>query len=181
MQQRAAGRQRVGRGAGWRGDDQSVGALVGHKTAIDFDPQFDHARSGPPVDHHIVHRGGAEDAAAVANHLGLHHPAPVFVIFAAQHGLERRLEILEGDVGDEAQAALVDADQRHTELGQLPSYAQHGAVAPDHQCQVAMRTDAGHIEHRVLRQAGVAGRVFFQRDIATLSVQKVCNFFQGRA
>ena len=75
---------------------------------------------------------------AVAHHLRVHQAAVVFLVLAAQHGGQRGLVVVERDVGDEAQPALVDADQRHAVARQLAADAQHGAVAADHQAEIAL-------------------------------------------
>ena len=52
-------------------------------------------------------------------------------------GGERLGEPVEGDVGDEAEPALVDADQRRAVAGELAGDAEHGAVAAEHDRDVA--------------------------------------------
>ena len=141
VQQGPACRQGIRRRAGGRGDDQTVGPLIGHEVPVDFDPQFHHARGGAAVDHHVVHRERIKYAVAVAHDPGVHQAAVVFLVLAAQHGRERGLVVLEWNVGDEAQASLVDADERHAVVRQLAADAQHGAVAADHQPQVALGAD----------------------------------------
>jgi len=87
--------------------------LVGDETAIHLHPQLHHARGAAPVDHHIVHGQGLEHAFIAPHHAGFDQRAAVFFVAAFQHGLQRGLEVLiQRDVGDKAQAPLVDADQR---------------------------------------------------------------------
>ena len=78
----------------------------------------------------------------------------VFLVLAAQHGLERGAVLVQRNVGDEAQAALVDADQRHAVARELPADAQHGAVAAHHQAQVALRADGRNVQGGVPCDAG---------------------------
>ena len=78
--------------------------------------------------------------------------------------------VFKSNVGDEAQAPLVDADQRYAKFGQLAANAQHGAVTAHHQRQVTLRTNGRHIQNRVLCQSGAAGCVFFNRHIAALGI-----------
>jgi hypothetical protein len=56
VQDRPAGRQRIGGRAGGRGDDQAVGAHVGDELVADVDAQFDHAGGGAAADDHVVER-----------------------------------------------------------------------------------------------------------------------------
>ena len=90
----------------------------------------------------------------------MHQAAAVFGKFALQHGCQGALVIFQRNVGNKPQAALVDANQRHTKARQLPANAQHRAVATHYQPHVALRTDAVHIQYRVVVNAGVAGSVF---------------------
>ena len=88
MQQGAARRQGVGRGAGGCGDDQAVCALVRHEMAVHLDPQFHHARGASAIDDYVVHGKGIEDAAPVPHDPGMYQAAVVFLVLAAQHGGE---------------------------------------------------------------------------------------------
>ena len=64
------------------------------------------------------------------------HPGSAFfVVSPLQHGAAHGLIALQRDVGDEAQAALVDADQGHPMGGQSPANAQLGAVPPNKTCE----------------------------------------------
>ena len=63
VQDRPAGRQRVGGGAGGRGDDQAVGAQVGDELVADVDRELDHAGGGAAADDHVVQREAFEDRA----------------------------------------------------------------------------------------------------------------------
>jgi hypothetical protein len=151
-------------------------ALVGDEMTVNLHPQLDHAGHTAAVDDHVVERGGLEHAAAIAPDRGRHQCARVFLELAAQDGTHLFAVAVERDVGDEAQAPLVDAHQRHTAARQLAADAQHGAVAADHQRQVAGLADGGHIQSRVLQQAGVGRGFLFQRDVATFTVQEVGDF-----
>jgi hypothetical protein len=79
-----------------------------------------------------------------------------------------------------AKPALVDAYQGDAELGQQPAYAQHGAVAPDHQRKVAMGANSGRIKGWKLRQTGIAGGVLFYCHITTLGTQEMSDVLQRR-
>jgi hypothetical protein len=113
VQQRPAGRQRVGGGAGGRGDDQAVGALVGHEVAVHLHPQLHHAGRAAAVDHHVVHGGGLEHAAAVAPHAGRIRLRWSSSYSPRRMGQQWVSKSCQRNVGDEAQPALVDAHQRH--------------------------------------------------------------------
>ena len=62
------------------------------------------------MDNDVVHGSCVKDAVTIAYHLSLHHPAPIFLKLAAQHGLENGLIVIKCNIGDEAQAALIDTN-----------------------------------------------------------------------
>jgi hypothetical protein len=97
--------------------------------------------------------------------------------------MARRLSLVgvQRNVGDEAQAPLVDAHQRHAVAGQLPADAQHGAVASHHQGQIDRLAHGRHVQRRVLEQTGVERGLALQRDVAALVVQKLGHFLDHLA
>ena len=112
--------------------------------AIHLDPQLDHARGCAPVDHHIIHRQRGVHAMPIPHDLCLDQVALVLLVNTPQHRLQCQFEVVERDIRNKTQAALVDADQWNPVLRQLASDTQHGAVAPHHQAQVAGLADFGH-------------------------------------
>ena len=181
VEHRPARRQCVGSGARGRGNDQTICPLIGHKVAIHLDPQLDHARGGTAVDHHIVHGQGVKNANPFAPHLGMHQGAPIFLIQTFQHGGQGGLVAIQGNVGDEAQAALVDANQGHARRGQAPTKAEHRAVAAHHQGHIAVLGNAVHIQGAQALQAGVVGGFLFQANAAAQAGQKGGDVLQNIA
>ena len=62
--------------------------------------------------------------------------APLLDVAAVEHRVERGLHPRQRNVGQEAQAALVDADQRHVVRRQLARDREHRAVAAQHDREV---------------------------------------------
>jgi hypothetical protein len=141
--------------------------------AVHLDPQLHHARGGAAVDHHIVHGQCVEHTMPVAHDTGMHQAAVVFLVGAAQHRQQRGLVSVQRDVGDEPQAPLVDADQRHAVARQLAADAQHRAVAAHHQAQVALAPMASRPAWRSLRDAHVGGGLALERHLAALGMQEM--------
>ena len=112
---RPAGRQRVGRRAGGRRDDHAVGAHRVDEPSVDLDRALDHAAEAAAIDDDLVQRRRMRARAVRARDRHGEQRAPLLGVVAVEHRAERRLEPGERDVGEEAEPAEVDADQRHVE------------------------------------------------------------------
>ena len=134
---RPAGGQRVGGGAGRRGDDQAVGLLTADEVAVDEQLELDHLGRLARVQHHIVERIALADGLAVAADLGLQQEAAFLEEAPFQHLGDLDLQLVRLDVGEKTQAATVDAQHRDLVAGQGARGAEHAAVAADHHDQVA--------------------------------------------
>lgn len=176
------GRQRIGGRAGRRRHDEAIGADVGHQVAADADAQLDHAGRGATGDHHIVERQRVVDLLAVAEHAAFEHRAVLFLEVAGQHRRQRLAELPGGDIGDEAEPALVDADQRHRMRRQFAGDAEHRAVAADHHRQVAALAELGGAQRRVaVGQAGSGGGLALHRDLEALLSDELRDLSDQRA
>jgi hypothetical protein len=72
---RAAGRKRIGGGAGRRGDNQPVGTLGEGKDFIDIDFELNHMRHFAGVQNHFVNGGADALLAILLAHLGFQQKA----------------------------------------------------------------------------------------------------------
>jgi hypothetical protein len=84
---------------------------------------------------------------AVAPHLGVEQEPLLAREAALEQGGDAVDHGIQRDVGHEAEPPLVDADQRHVELGQAARRVEHGAVAAEDDRQfgaLADRLVAGH-------------------------------------
>jgi len=128
--------------------------LVVHELAVDRHAQLGHAGAAAARHHHVVHGHAAIDHGAVAHHAPFEQAALLGGGLALQNFAERRQHALDRDVGNEAEAAEVDADEGDFVLGQLARNAEHGAVAAHHDDQIGLLADgvdvhgfnAGHAE-----------------------------------
>jgi hypothetical protein len=124
---------------------------------------------------------------AVAHDLRVHQAAVVFLVLAGQHRDQRGLVVVERNVGDEAEPAAVDADQRNAVAGELPADAEHGAVAADHQAEVAALADFLDRQRLVARErrGAVVGVVFLacralDEHLATLRFEEGADALPSR-
>jgi hypothetical protein len=136
------------------------------------DLQLDHARRGAPAHDDIVHGVAVENDGAVALHPTLEHRALLVFVFAGHHRRQRFLELLDRNVGDETEAALVDADERRAVASQLAGDAEHRAIAAEHDRDVALLAERVDAERRVRVDAGAACGLRFERDLEALGDEK---------
>lgn len=152
---RPAGGERVGGGAGRGGDDQAVGALREGETIVDVHLEFDHVRHFAGVQHHLVD-GGADAALLVLfMHDGFQQETLFVDVLAFQHVRQLLQSVVGIEIGEEAEVAAVDSDHLDVIARQHARGAEHVAVAADHHCQVGALAD--------IRQA--AGHGVFQPQI----------------
>jgi hypothetical protein len=65
--------------------------------------------------------------------------------------------------------------------GHLAAYAEHGAIAANHQAQSSLRTNLGHVQSGVLVQAGVRGGFLVKHHVAALPGQELGHVVQSAA
>lgn len=130
---RALGRQRVGSRTGRRGDDQAVGAHGVDEAAVYRHRAIDHTALRAAIDDDIVERQRALLVArgGLAHDVCAQQGTRFLDVRAGQHRGEGAFHVGEGDVGQEAEASLIDTDQRHIEPGESPRDRQHRAVTAD--------------------------------------------------
>ena len=149
--------------------------------AIDLDPQLHHARGCAPVDHHIVHGQGREHTFPTTHHLRLHEAAVIDFVLTGQHGAQGFGIPVQRNIGDKAQAPLVDADERHLKRRQPTAHAQHGAIPAHHQAQIALVANVFELHRRVARQAQFGGGIDLQHHLAALVHQEMGDAVQRGA
>src|SRR5688572_21113456 len=117
LHDRATRGEVVGRRSGGRGDDEAVGADLHHHVVADRHRQLDDARERGLGDHHVVQYQLVGEARTGPEHLRVqHHPffdrcAPL------EHAFKRWVQIVQRDLGQEAEAAEVDAGSRDIGAG----------------------------------------------------------------
>src|SRR5581483_9163413 len=150
-------RGRAGRGR----DDQTVAAQAGDELTVDRNLDLDHPGERALADDHVVEHGRVRDMLAVALDARAQHEALLDVIIAREDALERGVDVLETDFSQEAQAAQVDAQDRHGALLDEPRGVEHRAVAAEHDHEVGL---AGHLRLRIGCRLSEQGRGFWIED-----------------
>jgi len=126
-QDRAAVRQVVGGRALRRRADEPVAALRAELLVVDRIAELDDAADRPAGDHDVV---DGDVRRAVRRHLERrqldHAVAP------GEHALQVAFQPVGCDRGQEADAAVIDADHRHAGAEEARERPQHRAVAAEH-------------------------------------------------
>ena len=130
----AASSQGVSRRAGRGGDDEAVGAVVAEVACVGVHVQLNHARF-TAVDDGVVD-GGVFVAAVAGVHGDVQGVALFAVVFASEDVIESAVDVGEGEVGEEAEAAGVDADKRDLPRDEGASGVEEGAVAADDDAEI---------------------------------------------
>ena len=165
MHDRSRRGQRVRGGAGRRGDDQSVGTHCVHEHAVDLHGEVDHAALRAAACDDLVQRDRRAVVAAGAPDRRLQQRAALLDVAAREHRRERVLHRRERDVGEEAEPALVHADQRDVVAREAPRDGQHRSVAADDDGDVDAGAEVGCRRGRVTGQRRVGGRFGFEHDL----------------
>ena len=166
----AAGGEGVGGGTGRGGDDEAVGAVVAEVAVVGIDVQLYHLCFAV-ADDGVV--DGEMLAAAVAAVDGNAQGVALFaVVMPGEDAVEFGGKVVEGEVGKEAKAAGVDANQRDLSVNQRAAGVEKGAVATDDDAQVHVFPGADG--------AGGGGVLVFGRDgVRVEAVAQVALFEDG--
>ena len=134
----AVGGEVVGGGAGGGGDDDAVGTEGGDELIVDLDGVVAHAGDGAFGDDDVVEGVPLLDELSVAEDLGAHHAADLDLGAVVAPGFEGGVEIREGDLGEEAEGAEVDAEDGCCGAGEGAGRGEERAVAPEDDDEVRL-------------------------------------------
>ena len=112
--------KRVRGGSGGAGHHQPVTAVGVHVGAVDPGFEIQHAAGFPFLQHDVVERQRAGDCAAGADQPRLEQCAFVAFTTAFERRIDRGQHVLRQHVGEEAEPAAIDADQRHAAMRDQP-------------------------------------------------------------
>ena len=131
---RAAGGEGVGGGAGGRGAEDAVAAEAGQRPAVDGEDDVEHPRALGLLDRHLVEGPGAADDRAVGvEDVDLQGQPLLDRVLAALDRGQRLLDRLGLGLGEEADPAEVDAHERGVGVaGQLGGAQERAVTAEDH-------------------------------------------------
>ena len=141
MDDRASGRQIVRSRSRWARDDQAVCLDARDEPAADEHRQLDHPRQRGLGEDHIVQHDAGIDRLARSNGFGAKHPPLVELGGAVQHRLERLVQLVDPDLGEETKAPEVHAQNRDisSRLADAVGHREQRAVATEHDDEVDER------------------------------------------
>ena len=185
VQDRPAGRQRVRGRAGRRADDQAVGAQVRRRTRRRLDTRARPCRPvAPRLTTDVVEREALEERLPSRTTSPSSMRALLVLVLAGEHRRRARSRMSpSGDVGDEAEPALVDADQRRAVARELARDAEHRAVAADHDRRGRMRAELrrGRGGVAAMRRGGAPVSMQHARSRARRESRESCSGARCRA
>ena len=127
----AVGGEGVGGAAGGGGDDDAVGAEAGDELAVELDGELAHAGDGAFGEDDVVEGLPLAEEGAIAEELGVHEAAGVEDGGAVAPCVECGVELAEGDFGEEAEGAEVDAEDGGFGEGEGAGGGEQCAVAAE--------------------------------------------------
>ena len=119
-----------GRSCGGR-DNNAIGAERGDRLIVDLDGEVSHAGDGAFGDDDVVEGVPLAEDLAVSDVFGVHHAADFDLRAVVTPGFESCVEIGEGDLGEEAEGAEVDAEDWRPGVGEGPRCGEKSAVATE--------------------------------------------------
>ncbi len=138
LDDRAAAGQRIRRGAGGRRDDDAVAGVRVDEPAVHARFEIQHAAGGGLLQNDVVEPERLDDRAIAAMQAGAQQRALFARELAFEGGVDVRQHVLRHDVGEEAEPAAVDAEERHVVTGHQARAVEQGAVAADGDEQVRL-------------------------------------------
>src|SRR5262249_27422865 len=122
-----------------RADDQAIASVARRRLAIDDKIHLDDVKGRTRLQRHLVEaeigdrrRGSLPFAGEDA----LEHDMARDMKLATQNAGKDVADLGGGQVGEEAERAEIDAEDRYLTIGHLPGGAEDSAVAPHHESQV---------------------------------------------
>ena len=125
----AVGGQVVSSGAGGGRDDDAVGPEGGDELTVDLYGEVGHAGDGALGDDYVVEGLPVPKGFAVAVEIGVHHGAGFDGGAVVAPGFKGGVEVRERDLGEEAEGAEVDAEDRDGGEGEDARGREEGSVA----------------------------------------------------
>ena len=169
---RSARRQGVGRRPGRRRHDQSVRALVVDEVTVHKQLEVHHSGGGARVHHDIVQRRTGVGELPAANDMGLEQRAFVRRVLPGEHGADLLFDLVRRDVGEEAQAPAVDANDQRRTVREIPGDPEHAAIATDHHDQIAPGTQFPAVHVLVVASGQHRHGVVLQHEFDTGAGEK---------
>ncbi|AMO47643.1 Protein grpE [Enterobacter sp. FY-07] len=176
-QNRPTCRKRIGGGASWRRDNQSVGTLRKRKNFVNIDFEFDHMGHFARVQHHFINGGADAFLALLLADLHFQQKAFFSDIMPFQHIGKLLLGVIRVEVGEKTEIAAVNADNIDIITGQGARRAKHITVATDHHRQIAILTNFRQRAGSHIFELQFLGNLLFNNDIVAFCAEPAIKHF----
>ena len=158
LDDRAAARERVGGRAGRARDDDAVAGVRVDVAAVHAGIEVERAAGVVLLHHDVVDRERLRVSPVRLVQARRQQLPPVGLQLARERRIHPLQHVLRHDIGEEAEAAAIDAEQRHGVARHQARRVQQRAIAADGDHEVGPRAELGVSDSRDAR-AGHAGRV----------------------
>ena len=154
---RTAGAEGVGRGAGRGRGDHPVAPPSGQRPAVDLDDHLEHPLAGALLHRRLVQRPTRTEQPAVAGRSHVDRQSLLHVVVAGQDVLDGPLEVGRLGLGEEPDATKVDAEQRHAAVARELGGPQDRPVSAEHQHELGAsgRLGAGGVDGHACQPHGL--------------------------
>src|SRR5438874_3796072 len=175
MQDRPLRRERIGGGAGRRGDDHAVGAQRVDEFAVERELELDEAPLRALADHRFVERDGAQHRLRAAQDLRVEHRALFQRVLAVEDRADAGAHVAVADVGHEADAPEIHTDHGNTMAHEIARGGEQRAVAADHHGELRSSADLGVVEPGA---ADLLGGFLLDESVAAARLEECDQFAQ---
>src|SRR5215469_14735746 len=175
-----AGAQRVGGGAGRRSDDQTIGAISAERLLVRVHLELEHSAQRAAVERHIIDRDKAIYAPQVfarALDGDLQGYPVINLVVSLENPIDGLLRFFDSDLGEKAQPAEVDTENRRTPSGTKARDAEQRAITSEHHDKV--RT-LGKLLARHRLSLDASGDFRFRERLNPLGANVLGEFLRDR-
>ena len=141
FQDRAAGGHGVGRGSGWRGNNQTVAPERRHELFVDLNARGNHASRSPFADDRVVECRLFLPFSGFVTDMGFEAQAVIHVEFLRKDSFQGVVYRFYRAFRQKPQASQIDAQDRDGSFFDEPGCPQHRAVSAEHEYEVGLGGD----------------------------------------
>ena len=136
-----------------------------HELAVYVHLELDQARQSALVDHDVVEGETLTDGLPIAHHRGGKQHALLGIEFPGQYAGHAVEHGLGDEIGQETEAAAIDAYQWNIVIDQCTRHGQHGTVAADDDGKIGMRAKHINVYRGITLDFRLLRRSFLDQNV----------------